>query len=296
MEKKYVKRTLISAEGAWRMGSTRALLLPCSDTDRGVGGVVVVLPDLSLALNISADKSSEVVTTSLPQMASGSNGKRNKAGRRRSSGFMDRLFSDDQAQTVNPAIRVAHSSPHVGKSAIVWAEGNSDLCCFDLQQQKISVFSLESTSFISSVSFLRRCADGSEEYLLTLLDQPETKILKLEFGSPGESFPSPRIAAVGAFKHEDTESAMSPTTVKSDFIAGCNDTLTDASNFGGDALNYAKRIVFNRSSLLTWARDRGTPEAAPKVLLSVASRKSTYSILADDRKKGMIQSNCLCSF
>lgn len=294
MEMKYVKRTLISAEGSWRMGSTRAVLFPdvsrcrvqeSNDMKLGhsgkSGGVVVVLPDLSLALTVGGDINSGIVSNSLPQNFSNSTTRSQKSGRRKHN-FMDRLFNGDEHSGGNAAFHLRYSTLHGGKHAVMWTEGCNVLYFFNLDRRCILSLQLDDHSRISAVHFLQCDPDGSEEYIISL-DNSTCFVLRVHGDLFEEFLTNPRICfSVGVCT--DSMRAIS-TRHQEDSNAVFSDETSGNSSFGGTDTTFADRLLMKKSVMQSWRRTAG---GEVKVSRSAVSVSAAYNILTKADKAGLI--------
>jgi hypothetical protein len=306
MERKYVKRTLISEEGAWRMGSVQALLLPDKavgegESGRGGGGVVVVLPELSVALTVGEDAAADVVSTTLPKgLAAAAAGKGRKGGRQQSRGFMDRLFSDSDGGAGGGggagAFRLTSSTGPAqgGRHAVLWREGGAEAMLYDVERDVVLSVQMGSNAGISSLHFLRRNSDKSEEFMVVC--DASTFVLKVagRLSEEGGSYSGAiTVSEMGAAEAASFRGEAAPL-LEGGGGGGRFGAATGVTTYGGTSAAYAGQLCPEAGQLRVWGRD-GAGAGAARVAHSAVSDTAAYNALIGDskRKKGIECLNCL---
>ena len=269
------------------MGSTQAILFPgiahstikdLHGTLSSSGGVVVLLPELSMALSIGGDASSDVLTTSLPRLkAPDVNG--GSKGRRGRHNLIDRFFSDNTSSDRNGMLRFIYSTLQGGKHAVMWHEGGNEINFFNLAHSSITTLSLNSLSKVSSMRFLR-CIDGSEEFLLSLEGRSEATVLRIHCGQPGSSTNTLSMSVIGSPEHNNVAELFN---MNGTAVGSTQDLESGVSTVGGNHSTYAGKYDFDSKVYRTWQRNTVSCD----VNRSTASSTAVYNVLLEHEKAGM---------
>ena len=147
------------------MGSSSAVLVPLHSAEGnssginsvGGGGAAVIIPELSVAISIGSDISSELTMTQLPfQDIVSSSSKRNSSSK---EGFMSQLFKANAANDdkLDPALfRFAHAQ--AGSSCIaMWYYGRNEVYFFDSAAN--TMVSANASFPVATIRFAR-CSSG----------------------------------------------------------------------------------------------------------------------------------------
>lgn len=285
---------------SWRTGTANAVMFPdvseslrsadlqarALRTDTGGGGVVIVIPELSMALTVGGDRSSNVKMTKLPLEIHDTQDK-GTGRKRKDDSLMGILFSrtsgsDGRVNDPN-SFQLSHSTLSGGNMAAMWYSGGNILSFFNLDRNAFI-----STSFadvkVRSVRHLRSENDASEWLLRS--EDDKNFVMSLNLDSPN-SF----TATLKEINYKSTNpesvgiSSMLIVDVSESENRNINEKV-DTSLWGGSGRTYSRKWNFDKEpSLDVWQRSNESGEPLMPIR-SVSDSTTTFNILQTGQGKG----------